>query len=122
MAKPLILNRRVAHARMGTAKSNENGYRQIPPARSRRSNEAKNSKSCSQPAQRTESKRQGTAALQDAVATNCTLLRPRGLGVRLSPAAFSVDARATALLRSLASCCSELESRFSCDRGASGRG
>jgi hypothetical protein len=34
------------------------------------------------------SKRQRTAALQDAVATDCKLLLPRGLGVRLSSAAF----------------------------------
>src|SRR6266436_9284022 len=35
-------------------------------------------------------KRQRTAALQDAVATDRTLLLPRGLGVRLSSAAFVV--------------------------------
>src|SRR6267142_654500 len=35
-----------------------------------------------------EEKRQRTAALQDAVATNCTALVPRDLGVRLPSAAF----------------------------------
>jgi len=34
-------------------------------------------------------KRQRTAALQDAVATNCKPLFPRGLGMRLSSAAFN---------------------------------
>jgi hypothetical protein len=34
------------------------------------------------------SKRQRTAALQDAVATGCAPLLPRGFGVRLSSAAF----------------------------------
>jgi hypothetical protein len=38
-----------------------------------------------------KSKRQRTAALQDADALNCTPLLPRGLGVRLSSAAFVAD-------------------------------
>jgi hypothetical protein len=51
------------------------------------------------------SKRQGTAALQDAVATDCAQLLPRGLGVRLSSAALFCF-HPHVLPRSLASRCS----------------
>src|SRR5690349_18873853 len=47
----------------------------------------------SPPANERGSKRQRTAALQDAVATVCAPLLPRGLGVRLSSAAFVASDR-----------------------------
>src|SRR6267142_3151333 len=62
---------------------------QGPKNRSSRGNEAQRLQSFSNsPAHERMSKRQRTAALQDAVATHCVPLIPRGLGVRLSSAAF----------------------------------
>src|SRR6267142_78434 len=58
------------------------------------------------PAKERKSKRQRTAALQDAAATDCAPLHPRGFGVRLSSAAFAAGVHPCALLRSLTSCCS----------------
>jgi hypothetical protein len=59
-----------------------------------------------------KSKRQRTAALQDAVARDSTLLFPRGLGVRLSSAALIAAIRAFNFVR-WPSCRSALELAFS---------
>src|SRR6266850_7026290 len=62
---------------------------QGPKNRSSRGNEAQRLQSFrNSPAHERMTKRQRTATLQDAVATDCVPLIPRGLGVRLSSAAF----------------------------------